>query len=102
MSNKKIGILVGSLRKESFSKKIANELLTMTPEGFEFSIIPIGQLPLYNQDFDDHHELPDTYIEFRNNINQSEGFIFVTPEYNSSLPAFLKNAMYVDSRNFGI
>jgi len=99
--SKIIGIIAGSLRKESFSKKIANGLLQMAPEGFEFKIIPIDELPIYNQDFDDHHNVPDSYVTFRNNIQSVNGIIFVTPEHNRSIPAALKNALDVGSRPYG-
>ncbi|WP_343691051.1 NAD(P)H-dependent oxidoreductase [Chitinophaga sp.] len=99
--SKIIGIIAGSLRKESFSKKIANGLLQMAPEGFEFRIIPIDELPIYNQDFDDHQNVPATYVTFRNNIQAVDGLIFVTPEYNRSIPSVLKNALDVGSRPYG-
>lgn len=99
--SKIIGIIAGSLRKESFSKKIANGLLHMAPDGFEFKFIPIDELPVYNQDFDDHHQVPDSYVTFRNNIQSVDGVIFVTPEHNRSMPAALKNALDVGSRPYG-
>lgn len=101
MSKKQIGLFVGSLRQESYSKKVANNLIPLTPEGFEFKIIPIGQLPLYNQDYDDHNQLPDTYIDFRETVKNLDGVIFITPEYNRGLPAVLKNAIDVASRPSG-
>lgn len=93
-----IGIIAGSLRRESFSKKIARTLLTMVPEGFDFRIVAIDTLPLYNQDFDDDGNLPESYVHFRKEVKQMDGFIFVTPEYNRSVPAVLKNAIDVASR----
>lgn len=101
MSNKNIGILIGSLRKESFSRKIANALTDMAPAGFEFNIIEIGQLPLYNQDFDDLKEVPEAYVSYRAKVKALDGVIFVTPEYNRSVPAVLKNALDVASRPYG-
>lgn len=98
---KVIGILVGSLRKESFSKKIAKALIAMAPEDFEFKIIPLDNLPIYNQDFDDFNNVPESYIEFRESIKAIDGVIFVTPEYNRSVPAVLKNALDVGSRPKG-
>ncbi|WP_343669332.1 NAD(P)H-dependent oxidoreductase [Chitinophaga sp.] len=99
--SKIIGVIAGSLRKESFSKKIANGLLSMAPEGVEFKIIPIDELPIYNQDFDDHHNVPAAYVTFRNAIQSLHGVIFVTPEHNRSIPAVLKNALDVGSRPYG-
>lgn len=96
-----IGILAGSLRKESFSKKIGNSLIVMAPEGFEFKIISIDDLPLYNQDFDDYDQVPESYAVFRNEINAVDGVLFITPEYNRSVPAVLKNALDVGSRPYG-
>lgn len=99
--SKKIGIITGSLRKDSFSKKIANEALKMAPDGFAFEVIDISDLPLYNQDFDDEGNIPLTYIEFREVMNTIEGVIFITPEYNRSVPGVLKNAIDVGSRPYG-
>lgn len=99
--NKKIGILVGSLRKESFSKKIANAIVSMAPAGFEFKIISIDDLPSYNQDFDDDNQVPETYTSFRNSMSAVDGVIFVTPEYNRSVPGVLKNAIDIGSRPYG-
>ncbi len=101
MDKKHVGIFVGSLRKESFSKKIAEQLLSIAPDNMEFEIIPIGQLELYNQDFDDHNELPESYIQFREKVSQLDAVIFVTPEYNRGLPAVLKNAIDIASRPSG-
>lgn len=99
--SKTIGIIAGSLRKESFSKKIANVIQAMAPSGFEFKIIPIDNLPLYNQDFDDNNQVPESYTAFRKTIKELDGVIFVTPEYNRSIPGALKNAIDVASRPFG-
>lgn len=98
---KTIGIIVGSLRKASFSKKIAQELLTMAPAGFTFQLITLEDIPIYNQDFDDLDEVPPAYIIFRKTIKDLQGVIFVTPEYNRSMPAVLKNALDVGSRPYG-
>lgn len=98
---KVIGILAGSLRKESFSKKIAKAITSMAPEGIEFKIIPLDDLPVYNPDFDDENRAPDSYVAFRNAIKEVEGIIFITPEYNRSVPGVLKNALDVGSRPMG-
>jgi chromate reductase len=94
----KIGVLIGSLRKESYSEKIAKNVAALFPEGFETEFVKIGNLPLYNQDFDDENNVPDEYTTFRNTIRGMEAILFVTPEYNRSVPAVLKNALDVGSR----
>lgn len=99
--SKVIGIIAGSLRRESFSKKIAKALLPMVPQDFAFRIISIEDLPIYNQDFDDHDNVPESYVRFRDEIRSIDGIIFVTPEHNRSVPAALKNAIDVGSRPAG-
>lgn len=99
--NKTIGLIAGSLRKESFSKKIAAALVRMAPDGFDFKIISLEDLPVYNQDFDDHNEVPESYVRFRNTIGDLDGVIFITPEHNRSVPAVLKNAIDIGSRPYG-
>ena len=101
MDKKQIGIFVGSLRKESYSKKVAEQLIALSPDTMTLQIIPIGQLALYNQDFDDHDEVPANYIEFREVVKNLDACIFVTPEYNRSVPAVLKYALDVASRPGG-
>ncbi|MFD2595232.1 NADPH-dependent FMN reductase [Sphingobacterium griseoflavum] len=100
MAEKTIGILVGSLRKESFSKKTANFLIANAPSGYTFELIEIGQLSMYNQDFDEEGS-PAEYKPFRDKIKSLAGVIFITPEYNRSVPAVLKNALDVGSRPYG-
>lgn len=98
---KKIGVIVGSLRKESWNRKLALALIKLAPSSLKMDIVEIGQLPLYNQDPDDEgHPLKEWTI-FRNQIKQLEGILFVSPEYNRSVPAALKNAIDVGSRPFG-
>lgn len=99
--SKVIGIIAGSLRKESFSKKLAKAVQDMAPEGFDFKIIRLDELLVYNQDFDDNNEVPPAYVTFRNEVKQLDGFIFITPEYNRSVPAVLKNALDIGSRPYG-
>lgn len=96
-----IGIIAGSLRKESYSKKIAKAILPMAPNGFEFKIISIDDLQAYNQDFDDYNKVPETYTKFRNDMSTVDGVIFITPEYNRSVPGVLKNAIDIGSRPYG-
>ena len=101
MSKKIIGIFVGSLRKESYSKKIANFICTAMPENIEMRMIDIGNLAIYNQDFDDEGISPKEWETFRKECKELDGFLFITPEYNRSLPAVLKNALDVGSRPYG-
>ena len=95
---KKIGILVGSLRKESFSKKIATNVAALLPEGYESEFIEIENLPFYNQDYDNENNVREEYTTFRNKVKDIDAFLFVTPEYNRTVPAVLTNALDVGSR----
>jgi len=95
----KIGMVVGSLRKESFSKKIATNAASLFPEGYETAFIEIGDLPLYNEEYDGNS--PEEYTTFRNEIKGVDAILFVTPEYNRSVPGVLKNALDVGSRPYG-
>lgn len=94
----KIGVLIGSLRKESYSRKIAKNVQKMFPAGVETEVIPIGNLLLYNQDLDDDNDAPWIYTSFRNKIKECDAILFVTPEYNRSVPGVLKNAIDIGSR----
>jgi chromate reductase len=94
----KLGIIVGSLRRESFSRKVAETVAGFLPEGTDAEVIGVD-LPLYNQDFDDAP--PAAWTEFRAKIKACGAFLFVTPEYNRSIPAALKNALDVASRPYG-
>jgi chromate reductase len=100
MATRKIAVLVGSLRKESFTRKVAKTLMLLAPPTLDMEIVEIGQLPLYNQD-DDTDNPPATFTEFRNRIRDVDGVLFCTPEYNRSIPAVLKNAVDVGSRPYG-
>lgn len=95
----KIGVLVGSLRKESFSRKIAENVTGLFPEGYETEFIDIGNLPLYNEEYDENS--PPEYNTFRDKIKELQAFLIVTPEYNRSFSAVLKNALDVGSRPWG-
>ena len=97
----KVAVLVGSLRRESFSRKTAKTLVALAPESLTLEIVEIGDLPLYNQDSDDDRQPPNEWTTFRNRIKGYDGVIFVTPEYNRSVPAVLKNAIDVGSRPYG-
>ncbi len=98
-NKKKVAILVGSLRKESFNRKMAQCLIKQAPANLALEIIEIGQLPIYNQDLDENP--PAEWTEFRDRIRPFDAVLFVTPEYNRSVPAVLKNAIDVGSRPYG-
>jgi chromate reductase len=99
MGQKKIAVLVGSLRKESFNRKMANNLISLSPPSLKLEILEIGQLSMYNQDLDGAP--PKEWSDFRLKLKSYDGVVFVTPEYNRSVPAVLKNAIDVGSRPYG-
>lgn len=95
----RIGIIVGSLRRDSINRKIANSIMAFTGEWLSCEIIEIADLPLYNQDNDDH---PSPAVQtFRDRARAVDGVLFVTPEYNRSVPGVLKNAIDIGSRPYG-
>jgi chromate reductase, NAD(P)H dehydrogenase (quinone) len=95
----KSAILVGSLRRESFSRKVAKTLIAVAPKSVTLEILEVGQLPMYNQDLDESP--PPEWTLFRSQLKNYDGVIFVTPEYNRSIPGVLKNAIDVASRPYG-
>jgi chromate reductase len=97
----KIAVFVGSLRKESFNRKMAKALMALAPDALKLEIIEIDALPLYNQDYDDENRPPSAWSEFRQRVKSYDGVLFVTPEYNRSVPGVLKNAIDVGSRPYG-
>lgn len=99
MKKYNIAVLVGSLRKESLNLKVAKTLIAIAPERLSLTLLPIGDLPLYNEDID--KTPPEQYRAFREQIRNSDGVLFVTPEYNRSVPGVLKNAIDVGSRPYG-
>ena len=99
MEQKKIAVIVGSLRRESFNRKMARALVALAPESLKLDIVEIGGVTLYNQDLDDSP--PADWVEFRERLLKYDGFLFVTPEYNRSVPGVLKNAIDVGSRPYG-
>ena len=99
MAQKKIAVIVGSLRKDSLNRKMAKALIKAAPASLAPDIIEIGSLPLYNQDLDDNP--PAAWTEFRERLRKFDGVLFVTPEYNRSVPGALKNAIDVGSRPYG-
>ncbi|MCW5577698.1 MAG: NAD(P)H-dependent oxidoreductase [Dokdonella sp.] len=97
-----IAVIVGSLRKESFNRKFARVLIDLAPASLRMQIVEIGALPLYNQDLDEAGAVvPPAWTAFRERMRAAQGVLFVTPEYNRSVPAVLKNAIDVGSRPYG-
>lgn len=95
----RIGIVVGSLRKDSINRKIARSMCAIRGDNLECSIIEIGNLQLYNQDFDG--DPPGEWVEFRQQVAAADGILFCTPEYNRGVPGVLKNAIDIGSRPYG-
>lgn len=96
----KVAVVLGSLRKESVSRKAALELARLAPEHLELDIVEIGDLPLYNEDVEAAGP-PEAWARFRNELRAHDAVLFVTPEYNRSVPGVLKNAIDVGSRPYG-
>lgn len=94
-----IAVLVGSLRKESFNRKMAHALAAQAPSSLKFEIIEIGELSQYNQDLDGSP--PPSWTAFREAVKAKDALLFVTPEYNRSVPGVLKNAIDIGSRPYG-
>lgn len=99
MAMYRIAVLVGSLRRDSLNLKMAKALAALAPGMLTLELVAIGNLPLYNQDLDDPPH--PAWAEFRERIRTYDGLLFVTPEYNRSVPAALKNAIDVGSRPYG-
>jgi chromate reductase, NAD(P)H dehydrogenase (quinone) len=94
-----VAVFVGSLRKESFNRKMANALAAMAPAPLKLEIVEIRQLPLYNQDDDSNP--PAASAAFKQRVEKADAVLFVTPEYNRSMPGVLKNAIDIASRPYG-
>jgi chromate reductase, NAD(P)H dehydrogenase (quinone) len=99
MNKYQIAVVVGSLRKDSFNRKLANAIIKLAPPGFSFKQVQISDLPLYNQD-DDANQA-ESVKRLKNEIKAAQGILFVTPEYNRSIPGVLKNAIDHASRPYG-
>ncbi|GLQ96405.1 NADPH-dependent FMN reductase [Dyella mobilis] len=95
----KVAVLVGSLRKDSINRRLARAVERLAPADFSFEHISIGDLPLYDQDFD--HDYPSMCQGIKHQIKAADALLFVTPEYNRSIPGVLKNAIDVASRPYG-
>jgi chromate reductase, NAD(P)H dehydrogenase (quinone) len=96
---KQIGYVIGSLRKESWNRKLANALIKLGPPDFNFKELRIGDLPLYNQD-DDRSQAPEVQ-RLKSELRAVDAVIFFTAEYNRSVPGVLKNAIDHASRPYG-
>src|SRR5262245_26800987 len=94
--NTLVAVVIGSLRKESFSRKVAQALIAQAPASLECRIVEIADLPMYNEDLD--AQPPEQWERFREAIRSSQAVLFVTPEYNRSIPGCLKNAVDIASR----
>ncbi|UUX34632.1 NADPH-dependent FMN reductase [Fundicoccus culcitae] len=95
----KLGVIVGSIRKNSYSGMVANAIAKLYPSDYEVEFIEIANLPLYNQDSDANS--PAEYTDFRAKVASQDAILFVTPEHNRSVPAALKNALDIASRPWG-
>lgn len=96
---KQIAVIVGSLRKDSFNRKMTTNLIKLAPPSMKLEILEIGQLQIYNQDLDEIP--PPEWVKFRKQVKGYDGVIFVSPEYNRSIPGVLKNAIDIGSRPTG-
>ncbi len=99
MSKYQIGVVVGSLRKDSFNHQMATAITKLAPSDFSFKQLQISDLPLYNQDDDGNQSAPVKRL--KSEILASQGLLFLTPEYNRSIPGVLKNAIDQASRPYG-
>ena len=96
----KVAVIVGSLRHDSTNRKAARELIRLAPDHLELEIVEIGDLPLYDEDREGE-AAPAAWTRFREQIASADAVLFVTPEYNRSVPGVLKNAIDVGSRPYG-
>jgi chromate reductase len=92
-------VIIGSLRKGSINRQVANALAELAPASLKLNIIEIGHLPIYNQDVDENP--PAAWTAFRERIKAADAVLLVTPEHNRSIPAALKNALDIGSRPYG-
>jgi len=96
-----VAVLVGSLRKQSFSRKTARAIAALAPSSLNLEIVEIGDLPLYNEDLENASPKPAAWLAFRDRVRPAHAVLFVTPEYHRSVPGLLKNAIDVGSRPYG-
>jgi chromate reductase len=95
-----VAVVVGSLRKESFTRKVAKAIVELAPSSLKLEFVEIRDLPLYDQDGDGATP-PAAWAAFRDRIRRADAILFATPEYNRSVPGVLKNAIDVGSRPYG-
>lgn len=100
VTKKKVAVIVGSLRKGSYNRLTARALMALAPSELDCEVVEIRLLPFYNEDLDGDGA-PDAWRDFRAKIKAADAVLFVTPEYNRSVPAALKNAIDVGSRPYG-
>ncbi|HEY2177833.1 MAG TPA: NAD(P)H-dependent oxidoreductase [Caulobacteraceae bacterium] len=98
---RRIAVLVGSLRAGSYNRMTAKALISLAPDSLSLGIVEIADLPLYNEDLDKEGARPAPWTRFRDEVRPADGLLFVTPEYNRSVPGGLKNAIDVGSRPYG-
>jgi chromate reductase len=94
-----VAVLVGSLRRDSLNRKLAQALQSLSPAALQFSIVELGNLPLYNADLE--AGCPSEWQAFRHAVRRADAVLFVTPEHNRSMPAAMKNALDVGSQPYG-
>ncbi|RYY39237.1 MAG: NAD(P)H-dependent oxidoreductase [Chitinophagaceae bacterium] len=99
MGTYNVAVLVGSLRKESYNLKMAKALMELAPASLSLQLVDISDLAFYNEDLE--AEAPQAWHTFREKIRSAHALLFLTPEYNRSVPAVLKNAIDVGSRPYG-
>jgi chromate reductase, NAD(P)H dehydrogenase (quinone) len=99
MTQYTIAVLVGSLRRDSFNRKLAHAIAKLAPPDFTLEVVQIDDLPLYNQDDDDQQAM--SVLRAKAAIKKAHGLLFITPEYNRSMPGVLKNAIDHASRPYG-
>lgn len=99
MNGIKVAVLVGSLRQDSYNRRLARAVEKLMPQGLSFEYIRIDDLPLYNQDFDNAY--PPAASRLKQEVASADALLFVTPEYNRSVPGVLKNAIDIASRPYG-
>lgn len=99
VNRRQVAVVVGSLRRDSLNQKLADAIVQLAPPDLSFSPVAIGDLPLYNQD--DDASPAKSVVRLKRALGDADGFLFVTPEYNRSIPGVLKNAIDHASRPYG-
>ncbi|WP_459128990.1 NADPH-dependent FMN reductase [Guggenheimella bovis] len=97
----KLGIVVGSIRKGSYNRRLGEKVQSFLPDDIEVEFLEIKDLPFYDEAYDEG-ETPEIYQAFRNKLKACDAFLFITPEYNRSFSGVLKNALEVGSRPYGL